>query len=100
MGRITTGTGLVSGINSRDIIDQLMKIEQQPKDILQTRVDSAHKQRPPHPAPPPPPRPVKVFGQPLQKPQAFGPPGPPSRDGGVMTATASTGAAVGSFQFQ
>lgn len=100
MGRITTGTGLVSGINSRDIIDQLMKIEQQPKDILQTRVDSANKQRLAYTDLLTRLSSVKVFGQTVQKPQAFGAASTTSSDENVMTATASTGAAVGSFQFQ
>jgi flagellar hook-associated protein 2 len=100
MGRITTGTGLVSGINSRDIIDQLMKIEQQPKDILQTRVDSANKQRLAYTDLLTRLSSVKVFGQTIQKPQAFGAASTSSSDDGVMTATASAGAAIGSFQFQ
>src|SRR5690348_12972630 len=45
MGRITSGVGLVSGINSADIIDQLMAIEAKPKDILQTQIDSANQQK-------------------------------------------------------
>src|SRR5215218_783262 len=100
MGRITTGTGLVSGINSRDIIDQLMKIEQQPKDILQTRVDSANKQRLAYTDLLTRLSSVKVFGQTVQKPQAFGAASSTSSDESVMTATTSAGAAIGSFQFQ
>jgi flagellar capping protein FliD len=42
MGRITTGVGLVSGINSKDIIDQLMALEAKPKDTLQTRIDQTN----------------------------------------------------------
>ena len=45
MGRISTGIGLVSGINSKDIIDQLMAIESRPKDTLQTRIDSITQQK-------------------------------------------------------
>ena len=33
MGTITSSVGLVSGINSKDIIDQLMAIEAQPKSV-------------------------------------------------------------------
>src|SRR3954462_9470346 len=100
MGRITTGVGLVSGINSKDIIDQLMKIESQPKDILQTRVDSANQQRLAFTDLLTRLSSVKVFGQTVQKPQAFGAAGTSSSDESVMTATASAGAAIGSFQFQ
>ena len=45
MGRISTGIGLVSGINSKDIIDQLMALESRPKNTLQTRIDSITQQK-------------------------------------------------------
>jgi flagellar hook-associated protein 2 len=100
MGRITTGTGLVSGINSKDIIDQLMAIEQKPKDLLQTRVDSANQQRLAFTDLLTRLSSIKVFGQTVGKPQAFSNAATTSSDENVLTATASTGAAVGSFQFQ
>ena len=40
MGTITSGIGLVSGINTGQIIDQLMALESRPKTLLQTRIDS------------------------------------------------------------
>src|SRR3954463_5439687 len=100
MGRITTGTGLLSGINSKDIIDQLMKIEEQPKDLLQTRVDSANQQKLAFTDLLTRLSSVKVFGQTIRKPQAFGAASTTSSDESVMTATASAGAAIGSYQFQ
>ena len=45
MGRITTGIGLISGIPSKDIIDQLMALEARPKDTLKARVDSVTQQK-------------------------------------------------------
>jgi len=39
MGRITSSVGLVSGIDSGSIIDQLMKLEERPKAQLQDRID-------------------------------------------------------------
>ena len=39
MGRISTGIGLVSNINYRDIIDQLMTLESRPKDKLEERIE-------------------------------------------------------------
>jgi flagellar hook-associated protein 2 len=100
MGKITTGIGLVSGINSKDIIDQLMKIEQQPKDLLQTRVDSANQQKLAYTDLLTRLSSVKVFGQTVGKPQAFSAANTTSSDENVLTAPASAGAAVGSFQFQ
>jgi len=35
MGQITTGIGLISGINTADIIDQLIAIESRPKELVQ-----------------------------------------------------------------
>ena len=45
MGRISTGVGLVSGINSKDIIDQLIALESRPKDLLQARLDGVNQQK-------------------------------------------------------
>src|SRR3569832_2175015 len=38
MGGITSGTGLFSGINSANIIEQLLAIESRPKQLVQRRV--------------------------------------------------------------
>src|SRR3954467_6562718 len=98
MGRITTGTGLVSGINSKDIIDQLMKLESRPKDLLQTRVDSANQQKIAFTDLQARLASVKLFGTSMKKPQAFTAASTTSSDENVLTATASAGAAIGSFQ--
>ena len=45
MGRITSSVGLVSGIDSAAIIDQLMKLEERPKAQLQDRIDESNKQK-------------------------------------------------------
>ena len=37
MGQITTGVGLISGINTAQLIDQLMAIESRPKSLIQQR---------------------------------------------------------------
>ncbi|HEY7116955.1 MAG TPA: flagellar cap protein FliD N-terminal domain-containing protein, partial [Tepidisphaeraceae bacterium] len=71
MGRISTGIGLVSGINSKDIIDQLMAIEQRPKDLLQTRVDSTNQQKLAFTDLITRLSSIKVFGQSIEKPQTF-----------------------------
>src|SRR3954470_7063516 len=100
MGRITTGVGLVSGINSKDIIDQLMQLEARPKDLLQTRVDSVGKQRLAFTDLQARLSSIRIFGQSGQKPQSFAAATTTSSDENVLTATAANGAAVGSFQFQ
>ena len=45
MAQITAGVGLVSGINYTDIINQLMTLEQQPVNTLQTRIDAINQQK-------------------------------------------------------
>ncbi len=38
MGSISTGVGLMSGLNIKDIVDSLMKIEHRPIDLLQSQI--------------------------------------------------------------
>ena len=45
MATISSSVGLVSGINTGDIINQLMAIESRPKDLLQSRMDSLSQQK-------------------------------------------------------
>ena len=44
MGTITSSVGLVSGINTGQIIDELMSIESQPVQLIQTRISSVNAQ--------------------------------------------------------
>ena len=45
MGRISTSVGLISGINTTDIINQLIQLEQAPKTLLQSRKDKVSAQK-------------------------------------------------------
>jgi len=45
MGSITSGIGLVSGIDTASIIDQLMQIEARPRNLVQQRVDVLNAQK-------------------------------------------------------
>jgi flagellar hook-associated protein 2 len=100
MGRITTGIGLVSGINSKEIIDQLMALEARPKNTLQTRIDSITQQKLAYTDLQTRLTGLKLSGTSLKKPSTFQNASTTSSDEDVLTATASAGAAVGSFQFQ
>src|SRR5215217_6885567 len=100
MGRITTGIGLVSGINSKDIIDQLMSLEARPKDLLQTRVDAANQERVAYTGLQAKLSSIRIFAQSVRKPQTFSAATTTSSDENVLTATAADGASIGSFQFQ
>jgi flagellar hook-associated protein 2 len=100
MGRISTGIGLVSGINHKDIIDQLMQLESRPKDLLQTRIDSTNQQKLAFTDLLTRLSQIKIFGTTMKKPQTFAAATTTSSDENVLTAAAANGAAIGSFQFQ
>ncbi|HWP41326.1 MAG TPA: flagellar filament capping protein FliD [Tepidisphaeraceae bacterium] len=100
MGRISTGIGLISGINSRDIIDQLMSIEARPKTALQTRIDSINQQKLAYTDLSTRLTSLKLSSTTLKKSTTFQNATTTSSNEDVLTATASAGAAVGSYQFQ
>src|SRR5690348_14980706 len=100
MGRITSGVGLVSGINSADIIDQLMKLESKPKDLLQARIDSTNTRKLAYADLITRLSGLRLTAQPLKKPSTFQSATATSNDEDVLTATATAGAAVGTYQFQ
>src|SRR5687767_5375888 len=100
MGRITTGIGLVSGINSKDIIDQLMALESRPKKTLETRIESVNQQKLAYTEMSTKLAALKLSGQSLKKISFFQNATATSSDEDVMTATASSGASVGAFSFQ
>src|SRR5256885_11016192 len=100
MGRITSGVGLVSGINSKDIIDQLMALEARPKDLLQSRIDGITQQKLAYTDLSARLTSLRINGQSLSKPSTFQGASTTSSDEGVVTATAQPGAAQGSYQIQ
>jgi flagellar hook-associated protein 2 len=100
MGRISSGVGLVSGINSKDIIDQLMALESRPKDLLQTRIDGINQQKLAYTDLTTRLAGLKVASTTLKKTSTFQAATATSSDEDVLTATAENGAAVGSFQLQ
>lgn len=100
MGRISTGTGLISGINSRDIIDQLMALEAQPKQKLQDRIDSTNQQKLAFTDLVTRLTNIKLAGTTLKKPSAFQATTATSSNEDVLSATTGTAAAVGTYQFQ
>jgi flagellar hook-associated protein 2 len=100
MGRITSGVGLVSGINSKDIIDQLMALEAKPKDLIQKRIDSVGEQKLAYTDLQTRLTTMRISASSFKKPSFFEASTATSSDEDVLTATATNGAAVGSFQFQ
>jgi flagellar hook-associated protein 2 len=99
MGRITTGIGLVSNINYKDIIDQLMTLESRPKDKLQERIDLTNDRKVAYADLQTRLTGLKLTATTLKKPSTFQAASATSSDENVLTATAANGAAVGNYQF-
>ena len=100
MGRISTGVGLISGLNSKDIIDQLIRIEGRRKDLVQLRIDAVNTQKTAFVDVSTQLTSLRISAQSLSKPSSFTAAKAVSSDENVLTATASRGAAVGTYQFQ
>lgn len=100
MGTITSGIGLISGINSGSIIDQLMSLEARPQTLLKNRVDATNKQKLAFTDIAARLTSLKLSAQLFKKPSAFQASSATSTDDKVITATTGTNAANGSFQFQ
>jgi flagellar hook-associated protein 2 len=98
MGRISSGVGLVSGINSKDIIDQLMQLEEQPKVRLQARIDKENERRTAITELQTRLTTVRLFGTTIKKPQTFRAASANSSNEDALTATAAVGAAAGSYR--
>src|SRR3954470_14777766 len=100
MGRISSSTGLVSGIDTKSIIDQLMALEAQGKDQIQTRIEGVNDQKVAYTDLSTRATSLKLIGTTLKKPSTFQASSTTSSNEDVLTATASNGAAVGDYQFQ
>ena len=99
MGRISTGIGLVSNIDYRSIIDQLMTLEARPKEQLQARIDKATERKLAYTDLSTRLAGLKLTATTLKKPSTFQAATAASSDDDVLTATAANGAAVGNYQF-
>lgn len=100
MGRISSSVGLISGINSKDIIDQLMQLEERPKTLLQSRKDKLSLQREAYVAVSGKLTTLTTSARTFQRPSTFTAAAATSSDENVLSATTTAGAAVGSYQFQ
>src|SRR3954447_22807119 len=100
MGRITSSVGLVSGIDTKSIIDQLMALEERPKSQLQTRIDDGNDKKLAYTDLTTRLSSLKLIGTSFKKPSTFQASSATSSDEDVITATASNAAAVGNYQFQ
>ncbi|MGN6627296.1 MAG: flagellar filament capping protein FliD, partial [Tepidisphaeraceae bacterium] len=100
MGTITSGTGLISGINTTDVINQLMAIDGQQTTIVQSHIDDANAQKTAYTDLQTRLTGIQITAQQLAKPSFFANAAANSSDESVLTATAAAGTPVGSYQFQ
>ena len=100
MASITSTTGLISGINTSDIIDKLMALEAQPKTTLETRQKTLDSQKSAFKALVTQLQKLQTTGRTLERPTTFSATTATSSDENVLTATTAAGAAPGSYQFQ
>ncbi|MFT3786452.1 MAG: flagellar filament capping protein FliD [Tepidisphaeraceae bacterium] len=98
MGTITTGVGLISGINSKDLIDQLMAIEAKPKNDLNARIKTETDKKTALTDLQVRLTSLRLFGTTVKKTQNFRAAKATSSDEGVLTATAAIGATAGSYR--
>ncbi len=99
MGRITSGVGLVSGINSGDIIDQLMQLESRPKQLIERRIAVNNQQKLAYTDLQTRLTALRVSSTSLQKPSTFQNAKATSTNPAVLTATAAKASAVGTYSF-
>lgn len=100
MGRISSGIGLVSGINSRDIIDQLIALESRPKQLIQQRIDQTNSQKLAYTDLSTRLTSLRISTGTLKKTTSFTQTSSTTSNDNVLTATTAAGAAKGSYQFQ
>ena len=100
MGTITSGIGLISGLNTSQIIDSLMSIESQPITLIQTKINSAASQKKAYTDLSSQLQSIQTIGMTLQRPTTFLASTATSSDPTTLTATAGPGAPQGSYQFQ
>ena len=100
MGTISTGIGLVSGINSADIIDKLIQLERRPIDNIQARIDRTGQTQTAFTDLAAKLDALKTSGTALRKPSTFGNVSVTSSDEGVLKAEARPNTAEGSYSFR
>lgn len=100
MGSITTGIGLVSGINSAEIIESLMQLERRPIDNIEGRIQQTAAVRLAFTQLSTRLSALKTSGTALRKPSTFQQVNTASSDESVLTASATPNTAEGSYSFR
>ena len=99
MAQITSSIGLVSGINTGQIINELLSLDSQPVTLLQHRIDASNAQTQAYQLLGTQIQSLQQIGQSLELPTTFDNSTATSSDQTVLTGTASVGAAAGSYSF-
>ena len=100
MGQITSGIGLVSGINTGSIITQLIALDAAPVKQLQNRITTNTSQKSAYADLQTKLNSLKTVGTTLTNANSFQAATATSSDDKVLTATAANGAAAGTYQLQ
>jgi flagellar hook-associated protein 2 len=100
MSGISSGVGLVSGINYASLINSLLAIDEQPQEVVQSQIENAQAQNSAYTTLSTQLSGIQSIGNDLSLPETFQAATTSSSDPNVLTATAAEGAAVGSYQFQ
>jgi flagellar hook-associated protein 2 len=100
MAQITSSIGLVSGINTGAIIDELMSLDQEPVTILQSEVSSSQAQQKAYSALETQLTSLQSIGMALERPTTFLASTATSSDPSTLTAITTAGAPSGTYQFQ
>ncbi|HWE00991.1 MAG TPA: flagellar filament capping protein FliD [Tepidisphaeraceae bacterium] len=99
MGKITSSVGLVSGIDTGTIINELISLDSQPVTLLQNRVTTANAQSQAYQLLGTQISSLQQIGQSLELPTTFAAATATSSAPTVLSATATAGAAVGTYNF-
>src|SRR5665213_2843455 len=99
MGQITSSVGLVSGINTGQIVNELISLDAQPVTLLQNRVATSNAQSQAYQLLGTQLTSLQQIGQSLELPTTFAAATATSSAPNVLSATASVGAAVGTYNF-
>ena len=100
MAQITSSVGLISGIDTGAIIDDLISLDAQPATQLQLQIDAANAQQTAYNDISTKLTGLQTISQNLSLPSSFAATTAQSSNSDVLTATTTAGASPGTFQFQ
>ncbi len=99
MGQITSGIGLISGLNIKDIVDQLMAIEARPKNMVESRNVVLQSQQVAYQEISAKMLAIDSSMNKLTQSSAFSPTSSTSSDSNVLTVSSNSKAAPGTYAF-